>query len=318
MKRSSINWSKPNYGSKFVVRIATDKDYYEKSEITDDYSLGIAENLDSNKSDNLSSCSDNMCNNRLCVMLVDDEKDMRIYLRKLFEVDYMVIEASNGREATKILQHNLPDIIISDIKMPEMDGIELCREIKSNVFTSHIPFLLLTGHNSEKNQFDCFESGANQYVTKPFNPNLLQIRVKKLIENSNKLKKELHFNFNRGVLIDLGTTKMDNLLVRAAEIINNNLSDPKFNINSLALELNLSRTSFYKRFKECIEITPNEFIQVIRLEKSKSLLDNQELTISEVAYLVGFNDAKYFSTSFKKHFNYSPRDYRKSIIESLV
>ena len=311
-------WSKPNYGSKFVVRIATDKDYYEKSEITDDYSLDIADNLNSNKSDDLSLYSDNMYNNRLCIMVVDDEKDMRIYLRKLFEVDYVVIEASNGWEAAKILQHNLPDIIISDIKMPEMDGIELCREIKSNVFTSHIPFLLLTGDNSEKNQFDCFESGANQYVTKPFNPNLLQIRVKKLIENSNKLKKELHFNFNRGVLIDLGTTKMDNLLVRAAEIINNNLSDPKFNINSLALKLNLSRTSFYKRFKECIEITPNEFIQVIRLEKSKSLLDNQELTISEVAYLVGFNDAKYFSTSFKKHFNYSPRDYRKSITESPV
>ena len=112
--------------------------------------------------------------------------------------------------------------------------------------------------------------------------------------------------------------KKDNLLVKAAKIINNNLTNPDFNINSLAFELNLSRTVFYQKFNECIEITPNEFIQVIRLEKSKNLLVNQELTIAEVADLVGFNDAKYFSTSFKKHFNFSPREYRKSILENNI
>ena len=305
-------WSKPGYGSRFLIHLSTDEDYYSQEEIDKNSVLPLKnKSTVTLKKDSQTPNTEDIISHKPSILIVDDEQDMRVYLKKLFENDYVVLEAKDGKNGLVIAQQELPDIIISDIKMPEMDGIEFCRKIKSDAFTAHIPILMLTASTNENIQFESFESGANQYLSKPFNPSLLRVRVKKLLENSKTIKEQIDSNYINDVTnLVKDIPEKENLLNRATEIINEKLSDPEFNINALAAELNLSRTILYRKFKKYTEITPNEFIQVIRLKKSKSLLCRKELTISEVAYLVGYNDAKYFSTSFKKQFNHTPKEYR--------
>jgi len=308
-------WSRANYGSKFLIRLSADENYYSKEEVAEDsgtvFKIEKEEEIqaETQKTEGIEKNT-----HKVNLLVIDDEKDMRVYLRKLFENDYQVIEAENGAEGLKIIQQELPDIIISDIKMPEMTGIELCRKVKNDAFTAHIPVVLLTGTSNEEVQFKGFESGANQYIPKPFNPNLLKVRVQNLLENNSKIKQQIntdYFDDISNLVKDIPEEK--NLLAKATEIINDNLSNPDFNINTLASELSLSRTILYRKLKEYTDITPNEYIQVIRLKKSKRLLCRKDLTISEVAYMVGYNDAKYFSTSFKKYFSSTPKEYREKV-----
>ncbi|MBN2484374.1 MAG: response regulator [Bacteroidales bacterium] len=243
------------------------------------------------------------------VLIVEDNEDLRFYLRDNLGYKYNILEADNGKTGTEMALAEIPDLIISDIMMPVVDGIELCRTIKTNASTSHIPIILLTAKTSDEQKKTGFEEGADAYVTKPFSFEVLDMQVKNLI-NQRKSLKEL---FNKKIEInpsEISVTTVDEKLIRKAlEIVEQNISNPGFSVEQLGRELGMSRVHLYKKLLSLTGKSPIEFIRVLRLKRAAQLLQKSQLRVSEIAYEVGFNNPKYFSRYFKDEFNMLPSEY---------
>jgi YesN/AraC family two-component response regulator len=220
--------------------------------------------------------------------------------------------AGNGREGWELAQSHLPDVILSDIIMNEIDGIQLCRLLKSHELTSYIPVILLTARNNETQQLEGFETGADDYFTKPFNLNLLRIRLRNLLES----RRRLRARFSREVRVmpqDIIVTSSDEqFLKRAMEIVELNLAEPNLDVQMLSHQLGLSRSQLFRKIKAMTALTPIEFIQNIRLKRAAQLLEKSRLTITEICYEVGFNYPSHFTKSFQDEFGISPKEYRKN------
>jgi signal transduction histidine kinase/ligand-binding sensor domain-containing protein/DNA-binding response OmpR family regulator len=243
------------------------------------------------------------------VLLIDDNHDFRFYLKDNLRQYYNIIEASSGKEGWKKIVNSMPDLIVSDIIMSEMDGIELCRKIKSDQRTSHIPVILLTARSGEKERIMGFETGADDYITKPFNFEILRSRIKNLITLRESMKKSYlrHIEINPK---DIKITSLDEKLIKKAlELVEKNISNSDFSVKKLSRELGMSRVHLYKKLSSLTGKTPIEFIRIIRLKRAAQLLEKSQLTISEVAYEVGFNNPKYFAKYFKAEFNILPSQY---------
>jgi signal transduction histidine kinase/ligand-binding sensor domain-containing protein/DNA-binding response OmpR family regulator len=243
------------------------------------------------------------------VLLVDDNHDFRFYLKDNLRQYYNIIEASNGKDGWKKIINSMPDLIVSDIIMSEMDGIELCRKIKSDQRTSHIPVILLTARAGEKERIMGFETGADDYITKPFNFEILRSRIKNLIALRESMKKSYlrHIEINPK---DIKITSLDEKLIqKALDLVEQNMSNSDFSVKKLSRELGMSRVHLYKKLSSLTGKTPIEFIRIIRLKRAARLLEKSQLTISEIAYEVGFNNPKYFAKYFKAEFNILPSQY---------
>jgi signal transduction histidine kinase/DNA-binding response OmpR family regulator/streptogramin lyase len=247
------------------------------------------------------------------ILLVEDNADMRKYLRERLQRSYHIIEAANGAEGLKMGMRRMPDLIISDVLMPKMNGMEMCTALKSDVQTSHIPIILLTAQADSTNKIEGLETGADDYVSKPFDSNELEVRVRNLIKSREMLIER--FTRSKKLVLEpkeITITPLDEIFIKKVlESIEANISDPEFRVEDLGKDLGMSRMPLYKKIKALTGQTAVEFVRTIRLKRAAQLLKQQQLTVSEVTYDVGFNDLQYFRTCFKKQFGVSPSEYAK-------
>lgn len=243
------------------------------------------------------------------ILLVEDNDDFRFYLKDNLKGRYNLMEAANGKEGLQKATSSLPDLIVSDIMMPEMDGIELCRLLKTNPETSHIPIILLTARMSQDVKQEGYETGADDYITKPFSFEMLESRIHNLIKQRERIKKSFqkHFKIEPG---EIGITSLDEKLMnKALATVEEHMSDSEFSVEKLSRELGMSRVHLYKKLTSLTGKTPIEFIRIMRLKRAAQYLGKSQLTVSEIAFEVGFNDPRYFSRYFKAEFGMLPSQY---------
>jgi signal transduction histidine kinase/ligand-binding sensor domain-containing protein/DNA-binding response OmpR family regulator len=243
------------------------------------------------------------------ILLVEDNEDFRFYLKDNLKQDYLIVEAGNGSEGFKVAVDILPDIIVSDVMMPVMDGIELCKKIKSDTRTSHIPLVLLTAKSTEEQILTGIQTGADDYITKPFNFEILLSKIKNIINRREKIRQTFskHIEIKPG---EITFTPLDEQLIqKAMALVETNLSNADFSVEELSRELGMSRVHLYKKLLAITGKSPIEFIRIVRLKVAAQLLSKSQLTISEIAYKVGFNNPKYFSKYFKEEYNMLPSQY---------
>jgi YesN/AraC family two-component response regulator len=220
-----------------------------------------------------------------------------------------VIEARNGREGFNMARNNVPDIIISDVMMPDMNGYELCKKVKTTLEISHIPVILLTAKAGFESQTEGYEVGADSYLSKPVKSSVLETRIKSLLEQRQVLKNAFQMK------IDLEPDKVilpsldEKFIKKAKEIIENNIENEQFNVYRLVKEMGTSNSMLYRKISGITGLSPNEFIKNIRLRRAVQLLNENKYSISEVAYYTGFNDQSYFSVCFKKQFGKTPTEF---------
>ncbi|MEX0996812.1 MAG: two-component regulator propeller domain-containing protein [Flavobacteriaceae bacterium] len=245
------------------------------------------------------------------ILIVEDNKDLRHFLKSLFINQYKVLEAENGDEGIKKALQNIPDLIISDIMMPKTDGIQLCKTLKEDEKTSHIPIILLTAKSSEEFELKGLKTGADDYILKPFNPEKIIIRVQKLIEIRNNLKNR----YQQNVLLkpkDIAITSTDEkFFKRLQKILDINLTNPAFNAESFSKETGMSRMQLHRKLNALTGLSTSNFIKSQRLKLALQLLKNSDYTISEIAYESGFNSPSYFIKSFKEVYGKPPSEYMK-------
>ncbi len=240
------------------------------------------------------------------LLLTEDDKDTREYLTENLSKEYEVVSVPDGVQALKLAKDINPDIIISDVIMPGLEGDEMCRILKSSMNTSHIPIILLTALSERENVISGLEAGANDYIIKPFDFSVLKVRIRNILQSRQHLRETVLSLESSPEEVDY-TSQLDReFLDRTIEIINQELSNPEFSISDFCRMLGMSRTSVYNKLKTLTDQSPNDFIRIIRLNRSKELLTSRKYTIGEVSYMVGFSDPKYFSTCFKKQFGVSP------------
>lgn len=248
--------------------------------------------------------------NQETVLVVEDNLDLQIFLVNFLSINYHVVYASNGKEGLELAKKENPDLIICDVMMPEMDGIELTRILKNEFNTSHIPIVLLTAKSLDEHKIEGIETGADDYITKPFN----KVYLEKRIQNILKQRKHLRERFSRDLQAEtkeLSTSKADqefiNKVIRLAE---EDMTDPEFSVESLLQHFSFGRTVFYKKMKGISGYSPKDFIRIIRMKKAAELLQDHDITVAEVAFDIGYNDPEYFSRLFKKHFGETPSEYK--------
>lgn len=248
--------------------------------------------------------------NRTIILLVEDNADILQFMKVQLQ-DYIVYEAENGAVAWDIAKKIIPDIIVSDIMMPVMDGLELCLKIKSEIKTSHIPVILLTARTSILQIEEGLRTGADDYITKPFDAELLKLRIYNMIENRRKAK----LAYLKNVTIDIPAQKAETIdsafLDQAYDFIKKNMSDSDLSIEEFGKELHLSRTQLFRKIKALTGMSPSLFVSTLRLKYAAELLQESSLTISEVAWQVGFGSVSYFTSCFKKLYGITPTEYRR-------
>ncbi|MCD7978359.1 MAG: ATP-binding protein [Tannerellaceae bacterium] len=240
------------------------------------------------------------------VLIVEDNRELREYLTETLQQEYKIVPAENAAQALTLLESVNPDIIISDIIMPGMRGDEMCHIIKTSMETSHISVILLTALSEKENIIQGLESGADDYITKPFDTAVLKARIRNILVNRKKQSQWMLSEEFNPQETDYTNSLDKEFLDKAIQVIEKELSNPEFSINDFCRSLGMSRTSVYNKIKSLTDQGPNDFIRIIRLKKAKELLKSKKHSISDVALMVGFSDAKYFSTSFKKQFGVSP------------
>ncbi|SHG29993.1 response regulator [Flagellimonas flava] len=245
------------------------------------------------------------------LLIVDDNTEIRLFIKSLFLKEYQIIEAENGQQAADLAFKLIPDLIISDIMMPIMDGIEFSRVLKSDERTSHIPIILLTAKSGEENELTGLKAGADAYLVKPFKEEKLRIIIQRLMSIRETLREQL----NKQVILkpqEIELTDPDNLLLdRIQRVLDRSLTDATFNASSFSEQVGLSRMQLHRKLKALTGFSTSEFLRIQRLKMATKLLKEGNANISEVGYAVGFNQPAYFSTAFKQHFGCSPSEYTK-------
>lgn len=248
---------------------------------------------------------------RPTILIVDDNDDFRLFMKDSLKAEYIIKEASDGIQAWALIPSLQPDIIVSDVMMPEMDGNELCKLVKTDIRTSHIPLILLTARSAEEQKLQGLENGADDYITKPFNFDILNLRIKKLLQ----LRQKRQENFKGQMEVnpsEITITSLDEKLIKKAiQYVEDNISRCELSVEELSRELGMSRVHLYKKLLSITGKSPIEFIRIIRLKRAAQLLRESQQNVSEIAYQVGFNNPKYFSKYFKEEFGLLPSVYQE-------
>ncbi len=243
------------------------------------------------------------------ILVIDDNNDIRDYVSSIFETCYTVYTANNGKEGFAVALENIPDIVISDVMMPEEDGFTFTKHLKEQQLTSHIPVILLTAKSQITSKLEGMGIGADAYVTKPFNSQLLKATVQNLIENRRKLQQR----FSQEVVLmakDISVSSVDEqFLERLQKVLDENITDSDFTIENFGSEMNVSRMQLHRKLKALTGQSASEFLRTQRLKLAVKILREKKIPISEVGYTVGFNDPSYFTKCFKHEFGSSPSDY---------
>ncbi|MEO4823409.1 ATP-binding protein, partial [Bacteroides thetaiotaomicron] len=302
-------------GSTFTVDLPINKDSYQEDELISEHISvnGINTDLILEKEELIDSkVGEDMQIADVHLLLVEDNEELLFLMEKILSKHYHVLIAKDGLEALNVIKDNEIDIIISDVMMPEMDGLEFCRTLKSNLETSHIPIILLTAKNTVEDRIECYNAGADGYISKPFELKILEARINNFIMH--KKNKQEEFRSNVEVNIDsLEPSSMDKeFLDKVISVIKSNMSEGDFDVVQLADALAVSKSSLYRKMKIATGLSPIEFIRNIRLKHGSQLLKDKSISVAEVAYECGFSNPKYFATCFKEEFGVTPKEYQKS------
>lgn len=243
------------------------------------------------------------------LLIVDDNIEVRMFVKNILKNDYRILEAENGSKGMDVAIEQVPDLIISDVMMPEINGVALCNTLKADERTSHIPIILLTAKAGEENELEGYETGADDYIIKPFNSEILKVRIEKLIE----LRKNLQKRFSQEIVLkpkELSITPADEkFLDKVQRILDDHLSNNDFTAESFSKEIGMSRMQLHRKLKALTGLSTNHFIRRQRINIAADLLSRSDINISEVGYMVGFNDPSYFAKCFKTHYGCTPSEY---------
>ncbi len=243
------------------------------------------------------------------ILLAEDNADFRNFLKDQLEEHYEVLDAPDGEAGEKMAIEHDPDLIISDIMMPKVDGIELCRRIKTNIQTSHIPVVLLTAYTEDGIKMNSYEVGADSYISKPFNYDVLLTRIRKLMEQQKERKQEFRKSINITPSAIVITTFDEQLIRKALELIERNMDNTEYSVEELSADLGMTRVTLYRKLHGITGQSPKDFIRSIRLKRAAQLLENTDFSISEIADRVGFSTPRYFARLFKDAFGVLPSQY---------
>jgi YesN/AraC family two-component response regulator len=313
--------SKRGYSTRFTISIPIEKSAYHKNEIFQPMEVNDStEDLiyfdDYAESDNINGPLKELelPNRRTepLISVVEDNDDLRRFIVNSLNNYYSVIEATNGSEGFNSIISHMPDLIISDILMPEMSGIELCDKLKKDIRTSHIPVILLTARTADENKMEGFQSGADDYITKPFNMSLLIARINNILTIHLSLRRK----YKNEELIqpdEVNVSSIDKqFMEKVKTIVEENYTNHLFGVKELSDEIGISRRHLLFKLKNLVDMTATNYIKVFRLKKAAQLLANKKASISEIVYETGFNDISYFGKCFTKYFGKNPSTYIKT------
>lgn len=244
------------------------------------------------------------------LLIVEDNQDLRLFLSDSLKKEYHIFSAVDGLHALSILKKEHIDMVITDIMMPNMDGIELCHAIKSDIKISHIPVIMLTAKNDIEHIKKGLTEGADDYIAKPFNLDILKLRINKIL----KWKQECHRKFSIADIpvSDITSSSLDESFIQKnIKTVEEHIENPQFSVEELSSIIGMSRSNLYNKLMSITGSSPSEFIRIIRLKKSLKLLEKTQMTVAEVAYKVGFNTPKIFTHYFKEEYKMTPTEYRK-------
>ena len=307
--------SEEGKGAKFTIKLPMGNEHLLPEEMIETMISETAINFDEESQESVDSFEADLQTNENrfenSVLVVDDNPDIRLLIKEGLSQKYHVLEAENGKEGLNIALKEIPDLIISDILMPEMDGIELCGTLKTNLRTSHIPIVLLTALNSVEHRIEGLESGADAYIPKPFKMKLLSVRADKLIESRDLMRKR--FQTEKELTPEKVTLNSldEKFLKRIMDLMEANMGNDSYWVDDLVSDMNTSRSTFFRKLKKLTGQSPNDFIRMVRLKRAAQLLEQNELTIAQVSYMVGFSDPGYFGKCFRKFFGDSPSNFIK-------
>ena len=243
------------------------------------------------------------------LLIVEDNKELQDYLVTFFSHDYRILTADNGKEGLEQAITNIPNIIISDLMMPEMNGIEMCKKLKTDINTSHIPILILTAKAGLENEKEGLETGADAFILKPFNIEVLKLRLDNILRTKQQWIQKFRTNSNSKTWKELSNKLDQKFIEKSINIIKKNFDNTEFSVEKFALEIGMSRSALFLKLKSITGQSTSEFIRTIRLNKAAKLIESGKYSITEIIYMVGFSDPKYFRTCFKKHFDCTPSSY---------
>ena len=315
--------STPGAGTEFCLRLLKGKEHYGAAYISEDYKSGktilseLVEEVVAEKEapeiapvPNKSAVLDKLRSDLPVMLVVDDNAEMRSYIVQVFSSAFTVYEAADGAEGYELAVTEIPDIVISDVMMKNVSGIELCQKIKSNPAVAHIPVVLLTGSASDKAKLEGIQGGAEDYILKPFDKEIIQARIENILKERSRMKQ---YFFNAVTLKPASNLSGEHkvFIEKCIAIVEAHIDNPEFAIGTFCREIGMSHPSLYKKVKAVSGLTVNVFIRYIRLRKAAELLLSTDKTILEVTYLTGFNDVRYFREQFQKLFHMNPSDYVK-------
>ncbi|HKK81486.1 MAG TPA: response regulator, partial [Prolixibacteraceae bacterium] len=293
-------------GSRFSVFIPF---YDEDSECEDNELYEVAS---ANKEGEDIESSSGFSGNHPIVLIVDDNQDLRSFIRSHFESEYRVVEANNGKEGWKKSLEKVPDIVISDVMMPVMNGNDLCRMLKKDERTSHIPVIMLSALGANENQLAGIDAGADDYLTKPFDIGLLKAKV----DNIFSIRKSLRERYSKEMVLKpkdiVLASPNEKFLKKLIDVVEKNIANEALDVEYLAKGMMVSRTQLYRKIGALTDMSPKEFVRELRLNRAAQIVKQNKMNISEVAYSVGFSDVAYFRKCFKDKFGMSASDYKKS------
>ncbi|MBN1949837.1 MAG: response regulator [Bacteroidales bacterium] len=312
--------SKINAGSTFTLLIPYGKDYLKDDEVKKEapkqeaprfIESKMAEFKYLNTSKGKSAKEFAADPNKKTVLLVEDSEDIRSFIMQSLHDDFNFIEAENGVEGIEMATEHMPDLIITDVMMPKMDGFEFCSKIKTTLETSHIPVIVLTSKSNATDQKAGLEKGADDFISKPFNINILKARMQNLIKSRDDLRER----FQKELVIKptevvLGSTD-EKFIHKAIKLVEENMSNPAYDIDTFSRDMAMSQSTLYRKLKALTGQSTNNFIKDLRLNRAATLLAQNEISVSEIATMVGFDDPAYFSKSFKQKHKLSPSEYSK-------
>lgn len=302
-------------GCRFIIRLPLGKDHLMSSEMDDPASCNqghfynkmsmIPVTNDTDESVKVKSKT------RYRVLVVDDDREIRKYILDELAGEYHVLESVNGKEALALILEKTPDIVISDVMMPEMDGITLCRKIRQNVNVNHLPLILLTAKSKEEDNLKGLEIGADAYIVKPFSIDILKETVKNIIKNRERLKNNYSGSQQQKDKVQKIMLKSadEKLLEKVMDVINKNISNPDFNVEMISSRIGISRVHLHRKLKELTNQSTRDLIRNIRLQQAAELLASKNLSVSDVARAVGFSNISYFSNAFKEFYGIPPTSY---------
>ncbi len=312
--------SQPGKGSRFIIFLPYTRDRFEEKEIDQtilpaDVTLEgrvdmLAEELSRHREEQEEITFSRQRKSKPLILIVEDNYDMRTFLIQTLKADYRVLGAENGQDGLSIAKKYSPDLIVSDVMMPVMDGIELCSRLKKELQTCHIPVILLTAKNTVEDWIDGLETGADDYIPKPFNLDVLQARIANLIDGRRRLKK-MFSNPQDALLDGLTSNPIDEeFMLKVYAVLEKSYQNPEFSASQFASEMFVSRSLLYKKIRAITDLNITDFINSFKLKKAVELIQKTKLPIADIAFNVGFNDPKYFSRIFRKFYGMSPSEFQ--------